>query len=87
MVGRLSAQEVARGLWPRKLSGASGSGGRNEVRGLWGCQDVRGSGGHQDFRSPRGGQGAKGSGDLVQEVQEVIVISGAQWVARGLWGQ
>ena len=27
------------------------------------------------------------SGDLIQEVQEVIVISGAQGVAKGLWGQ
>ena len=36
-----------------------------------------GSGGRRDFRSPGGGQGAMGSGDLVQVVQEVIRISGA----------
>ena len=91
------------GLWHRRLSGASGSGGCHEVRGLWGCQDARGSrrslgvqelkvwsrghgvrrsntggsGGRRDFRSPGGGQGAMGSGDLVQVVQEVIRISGA----------
>ena len=75
------------GLRPRKLSGASGSGSRHEVRGLWGCQDVRGSGGHGEFRSQRCGQEAMGSGDLIQEVQEVVVISGAQGVAKGLWGQ
>ena len=46
-----------------------------------------GSGGHWDFRSPRGGQEVMGSVDLVQEVQEVIGISGAQGVARRLWGQ
>ena len=75
------------GLWLRRLSGASGSGGRHEVRGLWGCQDVKGLGGHWEFRSPRCGQEAMGSGDLIQEVQEVVVISGAQGVVKGLWGQ
>ena len=75
------------GLWLRRLSGASGSGGRHEVRGVWGCRDVRGSGGHWEFRSPRCGQEVMESGDLIQEVQEVVVISGAQGVAKGLWGQ
>ena len=45
------------------------------------------SGGHWEFRSSRCGQEAMGSGDLIQEVQEVVVISGAQGVAKGLWGQ
>ena len=75
------------GLWHRRLSGASGSGGRHEVRGSWGCQDVKSSGGHWKFRSPRCGQEVMGSGDLIQEVQEVVLISGAQGVAKGLWGQ
>ena len=52
-----------------------------------GCQDVRGSGGHGESRSPRCGQEAMGSGDLIQKVQEVVVISGAQGVAKGPWGQ
>ena len=66
--------------------------GFQEPKGWPGGYGVRrpstgGSGGHRDFRSPRGGQGAMGSGNLVQEVQEVIRISGAQRLARGLWGQ
>ena len=75
------------GLWLRRLSGFSGAGGCLEVRGFWGCWDVRSSGGHWEFRSPRCGQEATGSGDPIQEVQEVVVISGAQGVAKGLWGQ
>ena len=75
------------GLWLRRLSGVSGAGGCHEVRGFWGCRDVRSSGGHWEFRSPRCGQEAMGSGDPIQEVQEVVVISGAQGVAKGLWGQ
>ena len=41
-----------------------------------------GTGGHQDFRSPRGGQEAMGSGDLVQEVQEVVRGPGVREAVR-----
>ena len=34
VVRRLSAKKVARGIGPRRLPGASDSGGRHEVRGL-----------------------------------------------------